>query len=82
MKTAVSIPDELFREIDTLARERRQSRSEIFSEALREYVEKRKSLKLFNTLNEVCADVETHEDLRVRREATQYYAAEILKEGY
>jgi antitoxin MazE6 len=82
MKTAVSISDELFREIDTLARERKQSRSEIFSEALREYLEKRKSLKLFDTLNEVCADVETHEDLRVRRQATQYYAAEVLKEVY
>ncbi len=82
MKTAISLPDELFREIDTLAKERKQSRSEIFSAALRQYLEKQRSLKLLETLNEVCADIETRQDLAVRRQATQHYAGEVLKEGY
>ncbi len=82
MKTAVSIPDELFRGIDALAKERKQSRSEIFSAALREYLEKQRSQKLLETLNKVCAYIETHEDFVVRRQATQYYASEVLKEGY
>ena len=38
MKTAVSIPDDLFELAEELARRTKKSRSQIFSEALREYV--------------------------------------------
>ena len=38
MKTAVSIPDEVFEEAERLARRTKRSRSEIFSRALAEYV--------------------------------------------
>jgi metal-responsive CopG/Arc/MetJ family transcriptional regulator len=38
MKTAVSIPDQVFEQAERLARRTRQSRSHIFSSALREYV--------------------------------------------
>ena len=38
MKTAVSVPDDLFAQVDRLARRSRRSRSEVCSAALREYV--------------------------------------------
>lgn len=38
MKTAVSIPDEIFEEADRLARRAKKSRSQVFSDALREYL--------------------------------------------
>lgn len=38
MKTAVSVPDGLFRKAERLARRTRKSRSQVFSDALREYV--------------------------------------------
>jgi hypothetical protein len=38
MKTAISVPDDLFRKAERIARETRKSRSQIFSEALRDYV--------------------------------------------
>jgi len=38
MKTAVSIPDDLFELAEELARTTKKSRSQIFSKALREYV--------------------------------------------
>ena len=38
MKTAVSVPDHLFAQVDRLARRSRRSRSEVYSAALREYV--------------------------------------------
>ncbi|HEX3109439.1 MAG TPA: ribbon-helix-helix domain-containing protein [Thermoanaerobaculia bacterium] len=38
MKTAVSIPDDVFEEAEKLARKAGKSRSEVFSAALREYV--------------------------------------------
>src|SRR5262249_946770 len=38
MKTAVSIPDEIFEEAERLAKRMKRSRSQIFSRALAEYV--------------------------------------------
>jgi metal-responsive CopG/Arc/MetJ family transcriptional regulator len=38
MKTAVSIPDDLFKQADHLARKSKRSRSELYSAALREYL--------------------------------------------
>lgn len=38
MKTAVSIPDEVFEEAEGLARRMKRSRSEVYSRALAEYV--------------------------------------------
>jgi predicted transcriptional regulator len=38
MKTAISIPDEVFEQAEELARRTGKSRSEIYSRAVREYV--------------------------------------------
>ena len=38
MKTAISIPDDVFCEADRLARKLKQSRSQLYSRAVREYV--------------------------------------------
>jgi metal-responsive CopG/Arc/MetJ family transcriptional regulator len=38
MKTAISIPDEIFEDGERLARRLKQSRSEVYSRALAEYV--------------------------------------------
>jgi len=38
MKTAVSIPDDVFEKVDRFARRAKRSRSEVFSAALREYI--------------------------------------------
>ena len=38
MKTAISIPDDVFAEAERLARRLKKSRSELYSHALREYI--------------------------------------------
>ncbi len=38
MKTAVSVPDDIFEEAERLARRMKRSRSEVYSRALAEYV--------------------------------------------
>jgi metal-responsive CopG/Arc/MetJ family transcriptional regulator len=38
MKTAISVPDELFEEADRLARRLKRSRSRVYTDAVREYV--------------------------------------------
>lgn len=41
MKTAISLPDDLFRRAERLARRLKKSRSKLYSEAIAEYVTRR-----------------------------------------
>jgi len=62
MKTAVSIPDELFHRADELARALGKSRSQVYREALAEYVLRRDPESLTGELNQVLADVGAEPD--------------------
>lgn len=53
MKTAISLPDDLFRSADTLAERLGISRSQLFATALAEYLAKHQTRKLTDRLNAV-----------------------------
>jgi metal-responsive CopG/Arc/MetJ family transcriptional regulator len=53
MKTAVSIPDPVFAEAEDLARRLGRSRSQLFTDALREYVDRHRAEHITRRLNEV-----------------------------
>jgi metal-responsive CopG/Arc/MetJ family transcriptional regulator len=58
MKTAVSIPDEVFDKVERLARRARRSRSEVFAAALKEYVARHAPDEVTEAMDRVCASVE------------------------
>ncbi len=66
MKTAISVPDALFHEVEKAARENHLSRSEVFVIAVREYLEKRRSEKLLDDLNAALAVAESEDEYSVR----------------
>ena len=53
MKTAISIPDDLFADAEQLARELKKSRSRLYGDAVREYVARHSSENITETLNRV-----------------------------
>ena len=53
MKTAVSVPDELFRMAEATARRLRVSRSELYAKALAEFLKVRQEGSITERLNEV-----------------------------
>jgi predicted transcriptional regulator len=57
MKTAVSVPDDLFAQVDRLAKRSRRSRSEVYSAALREYVARHAPDEVTSGLDAVLADL-------------------------
>ena len=57
MKVAVSIPDEVFERGDAWARRARQSRSEVYSRALREYVSRHAPDEVTDAMNRACEAV-------------------------
>lgn len=57
MKTAVSIPDEVFEKIERLARRAKRSRSEVFSAALKEYVARHAPDEVTDAINRACDEI-------------------------
>ena len=62
MKTAVSIPDEVFEKAERLARRAGRSRSEVFSAALAEYVARHAPDEVTEAMDRVYADLGGQED--------------------
>ncbi len=56
MKTAVSIPDEVYEGAERLARRTKKSRSRLFSEALREYLARHAPDEVTEAMNRACAE--------------------------
>ena len=62
MKTAVSIPDEVFEKVERLARRAGRSRSEVFAAALAEYVARHAPDEVTEAMDRVCASLGNQED--------------------
>lgn len=57
MKTAISIPDAVFERAETLARLTKKSRSQFFSDAVREYVARHAPDDVTSAMDRVCDDL-------------------------
>lgn len=73
MKTAISIPDDLFADAERLARELGQSRSQLYSRAVREYVARHSADRVTAALDAVCADDAVAESGFVARAARRTF---------
>ena len=62
MKTAVSIPDDIFEGAERLARRTKRSRSRIFSEALKEYLQRHSPDEVTEVMNKACDEIGTTEE--------------------
>ena len=62
MKTAISIPDELFRQADEMARATGKSRSQVFQEALAEYLLRRDPEAVTRAMDQAVAEIEPDEE--------------------
>src|SRR5258708_1728156 len=57
MKTAISIPDDLFQGAERLAQRTQKSRSQLFSDAIREYVARHAPEDITDAMDRVCAEM-------------------------
>ena len=57
MKTAISIPDDLYRIAERLARRTGKSRSRLFGDAMREYLEHHAPDEVTEAMNRACTEV-------------------------
>jgi metal-responsive CopG/Arc/MetJ family transcriptional regulator len=62
MKVAISVPDPVFKAADQLARELKKSRSQLYSEAIAEYVGARGARAVTQKLNAVYSSEDSQVD--------------------
>jgi metal-responsive CopG/Arc/MetJ family transcriptional regulator len=60
MKTAVSLPGELFDRAEKLARRMKKSRSRLYSDAISEYVSRHDPLEVTRALDALYSEVDSH----------------------
>jgi antitoxin MazE6 len=69
MKTAISIPDPVFRKAETLARRLKKTRSKLYSEALLEYVSRHDPAAVTAALDDLYGSAASQPDRFVREVA-------------
>jgi metal-responsive CopG/Arc/MetJ family transcriptional regulator len=62
MKTAISIPDDVFEGAERFAKRTKKSRSQLFSEAVKEYLARHAPDEITEAMDRVCAELETTTD--------------------
>lgn len=62
MKTAISIPDKVFAEAERLSRRLKKSRSQVYTEAVTEYIARHDSEAVTEAMNRVCEVIDTRPD--------------------
>ncbi|MGD0694993.1 MAG: ribbon-helix-helix protein, CopG family [Terriglobia bacterium] len=56
MKTAISIPDEVYEAAERLARRTKKSRSRLYSDAIKEYLARHAPDEVTEAMNRACAE--------------------------
>lgn len=59
MKTAISIPNKIYRDAERLSRRLKKSRSQVYTEAVTEYVARHDPEAVTEAMNRVCEVVDT-----------------------
>lgn len=81
VKTAISIDSELFDRINTLADEIKLSRSQIFSQAVTYFIDRKNNLELIRRINRAYSDIIDEDEVELLEHSKQKYA-EIIKEEW
>ncbi len=81
MKIAISLPDDVFEEIEKISKEQKKSRSQVFVSAAREYILKDETRRLIARLDRVYSQPETPDESVQRRAMAEYQRKRMRRKG-
>lgn len=82
VKTAISIQEELFKEVNKLAAELHVSRSKLFVMAVQEFITKNENHNLLSQINNAFSDHPDSEELKVHSKMRSKQAKNLKKESW
>jgi len=78
VKTAISMGESLFEKADALARQLHISRSELFSKAMNEFIERRENRILLDSINRAVEDAPLDEEEKLALSRMHRYQRKLL----
>jgi len=82
MKTAISIPDDLFTTVKEMSKKLNISRSQFFVEAAKDYITRQKNKEIFDALNKVYSEIDTKQEVELRKQSKKYYSKQLETEKW
>ncbi len=73
IKTAISIQEPLFKEVESLAREMRISKSQVFALAAREFIQQARNQDLLQKINRVYSEEPEFSEKALREKRRSYH---------
>jgi metal-responsive CopG/Arc/MetJ family transcriptional regulator len=82
VKTAISMQEELFKEVNKLASELHVSRSKLFVMAVQDFIKKKESQNLLSQINSAFSDHPDSEEMKVQSKMRQKQAEKLEREPW
>ena len=82
IKTAISMQEELFKEVNRLAGELHVSRSKLFVMAIQDYIKKNESRNMLSKINDAFSDYPDVEEIKVHNKMRKKQAKNIERESW
>jgi len=82
VKTAISMQEELFKEVNRLAGELNVSRSKLFVMAVQDYIKKNESQNLLSQINKAFSDLPDSDEIKVHSKMHQKQARNLEREAW
>jgi metal-responsive CopG/Arc/MetJ family transcriptional regulator len=81
MKIAISVPDDVFEEIEKISKEQKQSRSQVFVTAAREYIRKNETRRLIARLDKVYSQPDSPDETAQGKAMAEYQRKRMRRKG-
>jgi len=82
VKTAISLQEDLFKEVNTLASELHVSRSKLFVMAVQDFIKKEESKILLSQINNAFSDAPNKDEIKVRSNMRRKQAKNLKREPW
>lgn len=82
VKTAISLDDTLFEQVESLVQELNVSRSRLFTMAMQEFIKRREAQRIMAALNEVYSNGPDAEEVTVLRAMKRYHQKLVADEAW
>lgn len=82
VKTAISLQEELFKEVNRLAAELHVSRSRLFVMAVQDFIKKKESQNLLSQINNAFSDHPDFEEIKIQNNMRQKQAKKFEREPW
>ncbi|HFQ82152.1 MAG TPA: CopG family transcriptional regulator [Desulfobacterales bacterium] len=82
VKTAISLQEDLFKEVNQLASEMHVSRSKLFVMAVKDFIKKEESKNLIEQINSAFSDAPTSDEMVIQKKMRVKHAKNIMSESW